>query len=381
MKLTALEYIQFEGQNGEWTVKNCTFDNINLIVGKNSSGKSRILNVISCLASLIAGERKPTLKTADYHVTFEDDSDSIYKYRLKIENAKVVEECLELNSNILLQRGNDGSGTIFAKQLNVEMNFQSPVTELASHTRRDSVQHPFFDGLFNWAKALRFYHFGSPLGKDNMAIFKDKKEADDATPIDLKEEQKVIAIFKKGTKEFANKFTDSIIKDMAAVGYSIEEIGIGAPKSVILDVPAMGLFVKEKDLNDITDQLDMSQGMFRALSLIIQITYSQLKGFQSCLLIDDIGEGLDFERAANLIKLLIDKAGKSYIQLIMSTNDRFIMNNVPIKYWCVAQRERGVVRIYNYKNSKEVFDEFDFTGLNNFDFFSNKFYEKGFKES
>jgi ABC-type lipoprotein export system ATPase subunit len=49
----------------------------------------------------------------------------------------------------------------------------------------------------------------------------------------------------------------------------------------------------------------------------------------TCVLIDDIGEGLDYERSSNLIKLLLKKMKKESIQLIMSTNDRFVMNNIP----------------------------------------------------
>jgi hypothetical protein len=48
------------------------------------------------------------------------------------------------------------------------------------------------------------------------------------------------------------------------------------------------------------------------------------------ILIDDIGEGLDFDRSSRLIKLLIEIAEKNEnIRLIMSTNDRFVMNAVP----------------------------------------------------
>jgi len=57
----------------------------------------------------------------------------------------------------------------------------------------------------------------------------------------------------------------------------------------------------------------------------------------------------------------------------MSTNDRFVMNNVPLEYWQVIQRKGGECRIYNYQNSKDIFDEFTYTGLNNFDFLATDF--------
>ena len=60
----------------------------------------------------------------------------------------------------------------------------------------------------------------------------------------------------------------------------------------------------------------------------------------------------------------------------MSTNDRFVMNNVPLEYWSVIDRVEGECKIYNYKNSPKLFDEFALTGMNNFDFFSSYYYLK-----
>ncbi|NJO94621.1 MAG: ATP-binding protein [Hydrococcus sp. RM1_1_31] len=140
------------------------------------------------------------------------------------------------------------------------------------------------------------------------------------------------------------------------------------------------LYVKEHDLAEMTEQIYMSQGMFRALSLIIQINYLLLAGKPSCILIDDIGEGLDFERSSALIQLLIRKAETGIVQLIMTTNDRFIMNGVPLDYWSVIERKPGLAKLHNTSNSKQIFEDFKFTGLNNFDFFSTQFYIEGFGE-
>jgi len=92
------------------------------------------------------------------------------------------------------------------------------------------------------------------------------------------------------------------------------------------------------------------------------------------VIVDDIGEGLDFERSKSLINLLIGKAQKNSVQLIMASNDRFIMNVVPLEHWIVLHREEGKVRAFNSSNSKSTFEEFEFMGLSNFDFFSGKYF-------
>ena len=117
--------------------------------------------------------------------------------------------------------------------------------------------------------------------------------------------------------------------------------------------------------------------MFRALSLIVQINYSVLADTPSCIVIDDIGEGLDCERSCDLIDVLMSKAEHSSVQLVMATNDRFVMNRVPLEAWSVIDRQSNHVTIHNYMNSKEVFDNFKFTGLNNFDFLAFDYVHAG----
>ena len=62
----------------------------------------------------------------------------------------------------------------------------------------------------------------------------------------------------------------------------------------------------------------------------------------------------------------------------MSTNDRYIMNQINLKYWSVIDRQGAKSVFYNTFNSGSIFEDFKYTGLNNFDFFSTDFYREGF---
>jgi len=164
---------------------------------------------------------------------------------------------------------------------------------------------------------------------------------------------------------------------MKSLGYDISEVGLCAPTAVLVSsthgpLPFLGLYVRETNRAAHTEQLEMSQGMFRALSLLVNLNFATLELNPSCILIDDIGEGLDFERSCALIGLLRARAANR-IQLIMTTNDRFVMNNVPLNAWTLLRRNGAQCEVRNYENSRETFDEFAFTGLNNFDFFSTDF--------
>lgn len=374
MQLESITYAQFKGKPEKWSITDFSFGNINLIAGKNATGKSRTLSVIKGLGDLVSGEVKLAYKSGDYRVIFNKDGTKLI-YVLKYEESKVSEEKLIVGSELKLDRGPMGEGEIYAANESKMMRFQSPPSELACVSRRDSVQHPFFEEIYKWGKNLRFYCFGTPLGKDFYVVSQKGKEEEP----NLKDAKQAAAIFNKGQKDYPKEFVDNVKSDMAKVGFNLDDVALGLPISIAFAgilLPPQGILVKESDLEGRTDQLEMSQGMFRALSLIIQLNYSLLASIPSCILIDDIGEGLDYERSSALIKLLIDKAKNSRVQLIMSTNDRFVMNNVPLEYWSIMQRFSDESKIYNHRNSTKQFEDFKLTGLSNFDFFTSGSFEK-----
>ena len=108
-------------------------------------------------------------------------------------------------------------------------------------------------------------------------------------------------------------------------------------------------------------------------SILIQVNYSQMSKNATCILVDDIGEGLDFERSWRLIEVLREKADESSVQLILSTNDRFVMNHVPLEEWSVLQCHGALRASADCENSRNVFEEFKFTGLSNFSFLEMDF--------
>ncbi len=376
MKLISLTYSQFEGTLQVWSIEGgFEFNQINLIVGSNAAGKTRALNVVNCLAGLLSG-KITDLVSGTFKAVFENSNNQRAIYEIEIKDTKVLREKFTIGDNILLDRNrNKKTSTIIAEQGGGEgkpttLNFQPPETEVSAFARRDAIQHPYFEELFGWASEVRHYAFGTTLGSDRLARFgKSFLEVDDSDP------RQVTGIFAKGKKKYGKKFTESIIKDMAAVGYKLSSIDIKRPIVSFKNLPedVVGIVVKENDLDGFTDQIEMSTGMFRALSVITQINYLSLARKTSVIIIDDIGEGLDFERSCKLINLLRTKAADSTFQLIMSTNDRFVMNNVPLEEWLIIRRVGNKVIFDNYQNSKKIFDDFKYTGLSNFDFFATSF--------
>jgi energy-coupling factor transporter ATP-binding protein EcfA2 len=376
MKLVKLSYTELAGTTQKWKLIDCTFGNVNLIVGKNATGKTKTVGVVQGLADLLSvGQLKLILSEGSYEVNFENNGEAI-SYILEWHNHTITRELLRVNSTELLTRGTGtgGEGMIYAADIGKPIRFQIPTNQVAVFTKRDSIQHPFLEDIYQWGKELIRYDFGTPLGRDDFVILNNPLHKQNE---EIQQLQNVVEIFLRGSKEYPDNFSQAIIEDFKNIFYDIEDIGViqlqRHPQPGFITSPAR-IYVKEADREGKTFQPSMSQGMFRALSILIQVNYSLMSSKPSCILIDDIGEGLDFSRSSALINMLIEKIKDSSTQLIMATNDRFVMNNVPLEYWIIMDKQGSECIQYNYRNSKQMFDEFEMTGLSNFDLFSSNYY-------
>jgi hypothetical protein len=374
MILRKIDYHEFDGKPNYWALKPFELGRINLLVGKNATGKTNTITKIGWLGNILVGRQPQLLNSGNYYAEFTD-ADDVYKYYLNISMQNVTLEKLVINADEQLIRSPDGTGEIYAEELKRKIKFQLPSNQLVAVSRRDTIQHPYLKKLSDWADGVRIYEFASQLGKDSgfPTININQFIADPRDP------NQVAGLYAKGEHEYPNKFKEQIKTYMREIGYNLIDIGVAPNPNFLIPAPiSIGghvnmIYILEQDRKAKLFQPEISQGMFRALSLIILVTYNNFKKLSTTILIDDIGEGLDFDRSSKLIQLLMELAKNHNIQLIMSTNDRFVMNAVPLEYWQIIQRKSGECQVFNYKNSKEKFDEFEYTGLNNFDFLRTDF--------
>jgi hypothetical protein len=342
-------------------------------VGKNATGKSRTLNLIWNLAGQFC--RKQKTGNCGYNAVFSNGDTASLQYDFFVNEGVVASERVVVDGDERLLH-EDGKLKIWAKYDKHWFNFRPPADELSAVVRRDDLQHPFLNPLHEWASGVRLYHLGSAIGKQLLALKVDK-----APPFQEMNESHVVPIFSKGLDRFRQPFVDAIRNDMARVGYRLSAIMLEKPgielvadSQVMIDPERLAsLAVTEDGVHGSINQLDMSQGMYRVLALLVHVNYAQMSGGLNSVLIDDIGEGLDFERSSALVGLMRDKAIESQFQLVMSTNDEFVMNSVPIEEWSVLVREGCNVSVKNAHNSRPVFERFKDIGLSNFSFFEMDF--------
>jgi len=375
MQLKQIEYKEYEGDKREWTLEPASFGQINLIVGKNASGKTRILNVMSGLARLLAGKQQVVFESGDYKATLATLSGKIFLYEVCMQNNLVSREYLRGGNIQYLTREGSGPGKILTEPKGEMLDFQIKPNQLAVFSKRDSLQYPYLEEIAAWAEGVEYYQFATlfgpgALGNPGMILSSDQvKDSEKALGRDFPQREILQLLVAAAINKFGDSFKRSILSDMNKVGYDLEDMGVGVLAG-IKGMPApLGIWVKERDLRCNTEQGPMSFGMFRALSAVVRMNLTQFTNAPSAVFLDDVGEGLDFERSVGLIKILIEKAEKGGFQLFMTSNDRFVMNEVPLKYWTVVIRTGSLVKVKNYDNSRDEFEKFEKLGLNNFDYF------------
>lgn len=362
MKIVKLNYRELveDLENNPWELKGLYLDECNLIVGKNSVGKSRTVRIIVALANIIA--LRAPITDGDWCVEFiSDDPDKPTKfvYELKIVHKKVITEKIHIDDDLKLDR--NGSTKIYSEKKKEYLEIEPPDDKLVLHIRRDKNEYKFFEYLIEWAMSVRGYEF-SDVRPNDITI-----EKDITTLVRLNTVPQVI-------EKLDNISIKNIINEFNSIGYDIEEIKVNVMNATPINIRI--LEIKEKGLKHYIKQIHLSQGMFRALALLIIINYLLTSKETSTILIDDLCEGMDFERATNFTKIVYEKLRNANIQLIATSNDSFLMNVVDIKYWNILKRKNTVVTAYNHVNSKEIFDEFKSTSLNNFDFLTSNYYTK-----
>jgi hypothetical protein len=328
---------------------------------------------------MITGKGTTATGPVSYELLFKN-SDNSMKYELSYDLETIHSERLYVGEELVMERGEEGKGKVKyeATPGSMYLDFEIPHDQLASYAKRDRLQHPFMETIHGWAVSLRRFNFSGDLGKTRYAL----KSSFQSKEVDWTDTTNSLVPVITVAEEEYRQFHELVLKDMQKIGYDLEDFGIihFSERFSGSSQDRYAVFTTEKGLQKQVTQRDMSQGMFRAFSVLLQINYYLLCGNTGLIIIDDIGEGLDFSRAKHLVKVLISRATDSGIQLIMSTNDSFIMNAVDIENWAVIMREGHKISLYNYENSKEIFEEFKFTGLNNFDFYASEFFKSGFSD-
>lgn len=379
MIIKCFKYSRFPGMSRSWRIVGkddkdnesyAEFSNLNLLIGKNAAGKSRTLDAIQEMAALISGQH--LIDQTKYHTQLFDfiftDKGNTYRYVLFFKEKVLIEESLYLNDEKVIDREKK---TIIHGGTTYNLSEKIKDNELLINRKQENEVY-FFPELVFWGFSLRTFFFSGQVEKDKYVEDLNTLALRDITS-SMEDIGLIIPMFHWGRQDYGKKFEKEILDSMNLLGYELTDIDIKKCKG--------GYCINvEEDGKYMVPQQEMSQGMFRALAFFVLLANAVWRNLSVCILVDDIGEGLDFERSKGFVDMIIRKTYGTQIQYFLSSNDRYIMNQIHLKYWTVVERQNDKSVFYNRFNSKKNFEDFKYTGLNNFDFYTTNFYRDGFGE-
>jgi hypothetical protein len=174
------------------------------------------------------------------------------------------------------------------------------------------------------------------------------------------------AVFEKMVSEDKKK---EIIDDINSLDFPIRNMFV---RPVIVEgqrVPM--LYFEEKGVRGTYNFPEASSGMVKVIFLIV---FLHLIEEGSCILIDNAGDGLDYKRSINILPIVEKMAGNR--QIVISTNNEILLNQIDMRSWNILYRDGSTVRAYNYENSKEQLTRFAETGLSNYEYFQSEYFLK-----
>ena len=323
---------------------------INLIVGNNATGKTRLLMGLNFLTKSIITDRQ---KNGPFNLIcsteFITDDNQTLEYMVMAKSGSIGRELLVLNGKRIIER-NPLSCKIYSFEKEKYEYFNPPKDKLVIQIRRDIKEYPHIESLVEWAENSYGFRFGNVFqGWENFFMLDDLPNiAEMYNSIDTLNQKKII--------EFLNE-----------IGFKITQITAQVRNGQSL------IYIHEMGLNKPITLIEISQGLLRTIYVLIFIQYLISKGKTTTIFIDDLGEGLDYKRAIELGKRLYSLCKENNIQLVATSNDSFLMDTIDTDYWNVLTREGKIVKALNKFNHPELFENFKFTGLSNFDFFSSDY--------
>ena len=340
----------------DWSLLEMQLDGgFNLLVGKNATGKTRFISRISSFCGLLLDfyndDDFESFKES-WNLSFSKKDGDTLDYNLTMDMPPTydgwdffLDESLFVNKKQVLKREDDDA-VVYSMISQKDIEISPPSDALVVKARRDIKEFPFFEDIIKWVEGVNIFYFARNRENSKETV------------------SKLFSTLKPDAVK-------TLIADLNFLNYDIENILIKETREGNSKIQE--LFIKEKNISKNISESDISQGMMRALGLLVFVENRLGNPKTSLIVVDDLGEGLDYERATKLGKLLVEKLENSNIQFIATSNDSFLMDVIPIKYWNILRRDGNTVSSLNYQNSKERFDKFFMTGLSNFDLFSSNY--------
>jgi AAA15 family ATPase/GTPase len=338
----------FKYKQHSWELDSIYFNLLNLIVGKNAVGKSKTLKALLEVAKFIKGESANDASAHKCCMVFADADGKELQYSYEWSGNAVIAESMSFDNRMVISRDKNQA------VLN-EDTINPPVNKLIIQTQRDTNKFPEFETVIGWAEHTRVFSFSDLTSFNSFIIpnmYTESIEFDD--------------VYERIDD---NKET-FVLNTMRELGYKIS----GITKLEL--TPHKIIYLNEEGVTASLFPHSLSNGMVRVFYILTYLAYIAMVEGAKTFLVDDLGEGLDFSRSSKLSKIMFDYCESNDIQLIVTSNDNFLMNAVDLNNWIILQRKGNKVTSYSQITHSDMFIKFRKMGLNNFDMLSTDFVDR-----
>ncbi len=336
--------------------ENFNFDSLNLknnnlIVGRNAIGKTRVINALHHIGQIILG--KVDLQThLSFTLEFNTKEGMALLYQLHWNESR-LEEKLWLGKQQLIERTQSNAFIYNHLTQNKEEIFP-PETKIILQSTRDLKKYPWIEKIqlfIQNSQGIRFGNITPQTGAVEAGI--------------IHTHAKIAWMYQKLKPPMQEK----VLMQMQKLQFAVNAISYNEWTDTLM--------IEDKNQDQKRVQIPLfklSQGMHRSLSTLILLAYLTQENKIQLLIVDDLGEGLDYMRATQLGKILIDTCNSHHVQFICTSNDYFLMDVFDLENLTVLAdyTEQGL-KIVNQTHYPELYERFTTCGLSNFDFFSSDF--------
>jgi len=334
----------FTYQQEGWSLDGLPLGCLNLIVGMNAVGKSRTVAAIGRVVRFIRGETDAA--SEDFCCTLLLENGGKLEYSFEVSGGNIQAEILRKDGKVLIRR------ECYSAQMYGE-SVSPPPNKLVIQVRRDTMLYPEIEEIIQWAEHTSVFVFSNITTSPNSL-----------SPYAISTEPLLPVMYGK----ISTVQRETMLSYMRDMGYQIDRID-----EYERDNGSKMLRIFETGIDVPMSPFDLSNGMFRVFCVLLYMIYSSTLADARCLIIDDMGEGLDYMRSTKLGRIMFEYCKSNNVQLIVTSNDSFLMDTIALEYWHILRRKGKRVQSLNSQTHSALFEKFARTGLNNFDLLSSNF--------
>ena len=339
-------YLQyFSYKTDQWHLKAMKLNQQTLVVGENATGKTKMQTALfRVIDTILMKPVAPTLeKVFVAAFSFLTSSGKNLYYTISVVDGKISSESLFYDEKDKLAERENGKCSFYGDQ-----DIVLPEKMSVLQAKTDLNKYPEAASVIEWANTSRRISFSSlhPTMVEKTPTIEDMYKTLEASEI------------------------SGIVEDLNELGYHFQEF-----KLYDLGENMPFAYLKEQGVSKEIFAMDMSNGLYRVLYILLYMFYVSKQNVKF-ITIDDLGEGLDYNRSTKLGKIMFDFCKEHDIQLIASSNDNFLMDTVDLNDWLILCREGSEVSGISNLTHPRLFERFKRTGLRNFDIFRTDFIER-----